>query len=247
MAVRYFGQRDPIGQHMSLYAPNLGILTDTLPFPVTIVGVIGDTKNSGLANPSDPEIIGLYRQMPDVNYWSKNILVRTTAEPMQMTAAIALELQAVDPNVALAEVSTIDAAFARQTTVRRLSTGVLGLFTGCGVLLALLGIYGVVSYFVAQRTKEIGVRVSLGAQSRDILWLVGAQGAKLAAAGITVGLVVAILARQALASFVFGITTTDPITLGAMPAFVTLIALAACYLPARRALRLDPVRALREE
>jgi putative ABC transport system permease protein len=247
MAVRYFGTRDPIGQRLSLYAPNVGILTDTLPFPVTVVGIIGDTKNRGLANPTDPEILGLYRQMPDVNYWSKNILVRTTGEPEQAATAITRELHAVDPNVALAEVSTIDAAFARQTTERRLSTGVLGLFTVCGVLLAILGVYGVVSYFVAQRTKEIGVRVSLGAQDRDILWLVGAQGAKLAGAGIAVGLVVAILARQALASFVFGITTTDPVTLGAMPAVVTIIALAACLVPARRAMRLDPVRALREE
>jgi macrolide transport system ATP-binding/permease protein len=247
MARQYFGPRDPIGQHLSLYAPNLGILTDTLPFPVTIVGVIGDTKNRGLANPSDPEILGLYRQMPDVNYWSKNILVRTTGEPERAATAIARELHAVDPNVALADVNTIDAAFARQTTVRRLSTGVLGLFTVCGVLLAVLGIYGVVSYFVAQRTKEIGVRVSLGAQSRDIFWLVGAQGAKLAGAGIAVGLVVAVLARQALASFVYGITTTDPVTLAAMPVVITVIALAACYFPARRAMRLDPVRALREE
>ena len=140
----------------------------------------------------------------------------------------------------------MDAVMAEQTTDRRLSTTVLGLFTVSGVLLAIIGIYGVISYFVAQRTKEIGLRVTLGATRADILWLVLGTGLRLAVIGIVVGLVGGFAMGRVLSRFLFLVTATDPMILIGVPLLIAGIATLACYLPARRATHLDPVLALRE-
>jgi putative ABC transport system permease protein len=245
LARKYFADRDPMGQRLVLRQLSQG-LADTISTTATIVGVIGNTKNRGLAVEAEPEIIGLARQMPDMNYGFKYIVARTTAEPSRATEAIREALHSIDAELPLAEVATIDAVMAEQTTDRRLSTTLLGLFTVSGVLLAIIGIYGVISYFVAQRTKEIGLRVTLGATRADILWLVLGAGLRLAVVGIAIGLVGGFAMERVLSRFLFLVTATDPTIVIGVPVVIAIIAIVACYLPARRATRLDPVLALRE-
>ncbi len=246
LARRYFPDRDPIGQRLRLGHLDESAPSDTATVLATIVGIIGSTKNRGLAFDPDPEIIGLFRQMPDMNSSFKSFVVRTTGDPTQVTGAIREALRSLDAELPLAEVATIDALIADQTTDRRLSTTLLGLFTVSGVLLAIIGVYGVVSCFVAQRTKEIGLRVALGAQRGDIVWLVLGNGLRLAAIGITLGLVGAFATDRLLSRFLFAVTATDPVILAGVPLLIAAIAIAACYVPARRATSLDSVQALRE-
>ena len=246
LAQRYFADRDPLGQRLRLGHLDVSAPSDTETVLATIIGVIGSTKNRGLAFDPDPEIIGLFRQMPDMNYGFKSVVVRTTADPAPVAGTIRETLRGLDSELPLADVATIDALLADQATDRRLSTTVLGLFTVSGVLLAIIGIYGVVSYFVAQRTREIGLRVTLGAQQRDILWLVLRNGLRLAALGITVGLVGAFASGRVLSRFLFAVAATDPVILAGVPLLIGAIAVIACYVPARRATSLDPVLALRE-
>jgi putative ABC transport system permease protein len=174
-------------------------------------------------------------------------VVHTTAvDPNQVASAIRETLRSLDPELPLAQVATMNNLMAEQTTDRRLSTTLLGLFTASGVLLAIIGVYGVFSYFVAQRTKEIGVRVTLGAKRADILWLVLGNALRLAAAGIALGLAGAFATGRLMSRFLFAVGADDPLILIGVPLAIAVIAVAACYLPARRATSLDPVLALRE-
>ena len=245
LAQRYFADHDPIGQRLVLRQLSQG-RPDSISTTATIVGVIGNTKNHGLAVEAAPEIIGLARQMPDMNAGFKYVVVRTMVEPTQAIQSVRDALRSIDPELPLAEVATIDAVMAKQTTDRRLSATLLGLFTVGGVLLAIIGIYGVISYFVAQRTKEIGLRVTLGASRADILWLVLGAGLRLAALGIAIGLIGGFAMGRVLSRFLFLVTATDPTIVVGVPVLIAGIAIVACYLPARRATRLDPVIALRE-
>jgi predicted permease len=244
---QYFPGRDPIGQRLRLRQLDVSSPSDTTTDLATIIGVIGNTKNRGLALDPDPEIVGLFRQMPDMNVGFKSLVVHTTAaDANQVAGAIRETLRSLDPELPLAEVATMGDLMAEQTTDRRLSTTLLGLFTVSGVLLAIIGVYGVVSYFVAQRTKEIGVRVTLGAKRADILWLVLGNALRLAAAGIALGLAGAFATERLMSRFLFAVEANDPLILIGVPLAIAAIAVAACYLPARRATSLDPVLALRE-
>ena len=245
LARRFFSDRTPIGQRLVLRQLSQG-RPDSISTTATIIGVIGDTKNHGLAVAPEPEIIGLARQMPDMNAGFKYLVVRTTADPSRVIESVREVLRSIDPEPPLAEVATIDAVMAKQTTDRRLSTTLLGLFTVSGVLLAIIGIYGVISYFVAQRTREIGLRVTLGAKRVDILWLVLGAGLRLAAIGVAIGLVGSFALTRLLSRFLFLVTASDPTIVLGVPVLIAAIAVLACYLPARRATRLDPVIALRE-
>ncbi len=244
---QYFPGRDPIGQQLRLRQLDVSSPTDTATDLATVIGVIGNTKNRGLALDPDPEIVGLFRQMSDMNVGFKSLVVHTTAaDGNQITGAIRETLRSLDPELPLAQVATMGDLMAEQTTDRRLSTTLLGLFTASGVLLAIIGVYGVVSYFVAQRTKEIGVRVTLGAKRADILWLVLSNALRLAAAGIALGLAGAFATGRLMSRFLFAVQANDPLILVGVPAAIAAIAVAACYFPARRAATLDPVLALRE-
>jgi putative ABC transport system permease protein len=245
LARKYFADRDPIAQRLVLRQLSQG-RPDTIATTAAIIGVIGNTKNHGLAVEPEPEIIGLARQMPDMNAGFKYIVVRTTSDPSLAIESVRDALRSIDPELPLSQVATIDAVMAEQTTDRRLSTTLLGLFTVGGVLLAIIGIYGVISYFVAQRTKEIGLRVTLGAKRADILWLVLGTGLRLAVTGIVIGLVGGFALERVLSRFLFLVTATDPTIVIGVPIVIAGIAILACYLPARRATNLDPVIALRE-
>jgi putative ABC transport system permease protein len=214
---------------------------------LTVVGVIADTKNRGLASPPGPEIVTLFRQMPDANFGFKDVLVRTAADPYAMTEAIRATLHGLDPNLPLAEVASMEDVMARQASDRRVTTLLLGLFAALGVALAIVGLYGVVSYLVSQRTQEIGLRVALGADRADILWLVIRHALATTLGGVAAGLLGAWMFSQLLAQLVFGISSVDAATYVLAASLLVLVALGASLVPGVRALRIDPLTALRSE
>ncbi len=182
---RYFAAEDPIGRQVHIGPPPgaLGTVpgSNTWDFAdVTIIGVIGDFKNAGLAEPAKPEIVGLYSQHPAVNYGFKDIVIRTASEPHSIERAVRGQLHDLDPDMPFAEVETMEEMIADQTGSQRFIALLLSLFTATGLALAVVGVYGVVSYLVAQRKQELAVRVALGATPRDVLWLVLQQGLKMA-------------------------------------------------------------------
>jgi len=159
-----------------------------------------------------PHFTTLFRQTPDLNVGFKTLIVRTALAPLQLAAPIRQQLHSLDPNLPFAEVATMDELILQQTADRRYTTGLLALFAALGLLLAGIGVYGVVSYVVAQRTSEIGLRMALGAQRGDVLWLILRQGIGMAAAGAAAGLFGAWAFRKAVAQLVFGISPADPMT-----------------------------------
>src|SRR6185369_5817229 len=173
------------------------------------------------------------------------LVVRTRHDPSMLAESIRREVRAVDPNEPVFSVRTMDAVVASALAERRFTMLLLALFAATALLLSAIGIYGVMAYFVTQRTHEIGVRMALGASTRDVVGMVLGQGARLAAAGVAAGIVGALLVTRAIGTLLFGVGPRDPGTLFALSATLTLVALVACYVPARRATRVDPIRALR--
>ena len=246
-AARYFPGENPIGRTIQLRL-NMGARSSRPdPVRVSIIGVTGDTMNRGPILPAEPQITTLFRQTPQVNSAFKNLMVRTAVAPLQLAGPIREQLHSLDPNLPFAEVSSMDQVMQQQTADRRYTAGLLGLFAALGVLLAGIGVYAVISYLVAQRTSEIGLRIALGAQQRNVLWMLMKQGMGTAAVGAVLGLVAAWLLRQAVAGLVFGISPADPATFLAAAGLLIGCAAAASYIPARRATAVDPIVALRGE
>ncbi|MEY2585173.1 MAG: putative transport system permease protein [Verrucomicrobiota bacterium] len=176
-----------------------------------------------------------------------NLLVRTQTEPTRLLPALRAAVGKIDPQLPLYNVITIQGAVDETLSVRRFALYVLGLFAGVALLLAVTGIYGVIGHAVTQRTHEIGVRMALGAERRDVFRLILGEGGKLAVMGVAIGIVASYLLTQFLRALLYGITPTDPLTFAAVAFLLLLTALLACYFPARRASRVDPVIALRSE
>jgi predicted lysophospholipase L1 biosynthesis ABC-type transport system permease subunit len=214
---------------------------------LTVIGVVRNFRNRGMALPPGPQIFTLFRQVPGLNFGFKEIVVRTAAAPEALVPAVSRELKLLDADIPLGEIRDMETHIAGQAADTRFTTLLLGLFAGLGILLAVIGAYGVVAYLVAQRTQEIGVRLALGAASADILWLVLRNGLLLGAAGVALGLAGALAARVFLARFLFGISESDPLTLSGAALLLLLVIAAASAIPARRAIAIDPVRALRGE
>lgn len=245
-ADRYFPSEDPVGKQIRMgFNPLLASSLSTTPF--TIIGVIANSMNRGLVLPPLPHINTLFRQTPELNAGFKYLIVRTSLDPMQLATPIRKQLRSLDADLPFAEVSTMDEVMRGQTADRRYTTGLLALFAAFGVALAAIGVYGVVSYLVAQRTNEIGLRMALGAQRTDVLWMVVKQGIGMAMVGAVSGLVGAWLLRRVIAQLIFGISPADPPTFLAAALLLIVFAGAASYLPARRAAKLDPMVALRYE
>src|SRR3989440_6630637 len=176
-----------------------------------------------------------------------SVTVSTDGNPLALVAALREQVRRADPDKAIASVSTFEARLSRAVAQPRLQTGLLGLFAALAVLLAAIGIYGVMAVAVVQRTKEIGIRMALGAVRRDVLALVVRQGFALAAAGLALGVLGALALTRVMRSLLFSVRPTDPTRFGGIVALLAGIALVACYLPARRAARVDPMIALRHE
>jgi putative ABC transport system permease protein len=244
---RYFPNVDPIGQRIHIGPPQFlqmprgeNISDDA---DVTIVGVMGDFKNRGLALSPEPQIIGLYTQHPLVNYGFKEILVRTAAEPRLLVPEIGRQLHEIDPDMPFAQVQTIDEVVGEQTGGERFTTILLVLFAALGLALTVVGIYGVISYLVTQRTRELAVRMAVGASPASILWLVLRQGLNMALVGAGIGLCGAFAARQLLRGLLFGVSPVDPATFIGGALFLLLVTAIASAIPGARAMRVELVRA----
>ncbi|MGB9030429.1 MAG: FtsX-like permease family protein, partial [Acidobacteriaceae bacterium] len=248
---RFFGDADPVGRRIQLGAPISLIATDvwmgTNRPEFTIAGVMRDNLDQGLAMPVAPQLLTLFRQTPGVNFGFKELLVRTDVAPEAMQRAVEQQLHALDPRIPLAEVESMSAHLGNLTAMQRFTSVILACFAGLGLVLAVMGIYGVIAYLVAQRTLEIGIRLALGAPRSAVLWLVSAQGLRMALMGVAIGLVGTVLAARSMASLLYGISALDLVTLVSASVALIAIALAACALPARRAARIDPMTALRAE
>ena len=255
LAERYFPGEDPLGKQLQMSMPSpgsasnlpAGVSANTQTMNFTIVGVTGDTLNRGLALPPEPQLTALFRQTPKFNFGFKNLIVRTALVPLQLAEPIRRQLHSLDPNVPFAEVYSMDQVMQQHTVDRRYTSSLLALFAVFGTALAGIGVYGVVSCVVTQRTGEIGVRMALGAQRADVLWMITQQGLGVAAIGTGIGLVGAWALRRVVAQLVFGISPTDPATFAAAALALITFALCATFIPARRAAKVDPMVALRYE
>jgi len=249
---RYFSGQEPVGRQIRP-GPPPGVAAG--PFAdfgassrnITVVGVVRNFVNEGMTLPPAPHIFTLYRQFPGLNFGFKDIVVRTETSPESIAPAVAQVLKSLDADIPLGEVQSMEAHISSQSSDTRFTTMLLGLFAVLGTVLAVIGIYGVVAYLVTQRTQEMGVRIALGASSMDILWLVLRYGLTLGLVGVGIGLFGAVVVGQSLAGLMYGVKVSDPVTLAAAGAGFILVTLMASAIPALRAMRIDPVRALRGE
>jgi putative ABC transport system permease protein len=234
-AKRYFGSpAGAIGKRLTIWRDEQ--------FIREIVGVVGDTKTAALDAESGAQIYVPHAQDAGWNFMA--LVVRTASDPAAFAATLRREVQALDKDQPIYNVRTMDDVVANSLGTRRVSMQLFAVFAGAALLLAAIGIYGVMAYSVTQRTHEIGIRMALGAQKSDVLGLVIQQGMTLTVIGVVVGLVGAFSLTRLIASLLFGVAATDPLTFVAIPLLLLFVALVACYLPARRAARLDPIEAL---
>ena len=211
--------------------------------------MVGNIKHRGLDAADKPELYVPHRQ-PLFASWIVRpmyVVVRTTGVPLATTPAVRRELAQVDRDQPISDVRTMEERIARSLTPRRFNTVLLGLFAIPALLPAAVGIYGVVAYSVTERTHEIGVRVALGAQRRDVVGMVMRHGMMTAAMGTAIGIVEALVVTRVIAGLLFGVGAADPVTFTVIPLLLALVALTPCYVPARRATRVDPLQALRTE
>ena len=233
MARLVWPNQDPLGKRLKIIeSPWL-----------TVVGVVGDVRHSGLAMPPNPELYLSHLQEPQS---SLAVMIRTSVDPLQLVAAAREQVRALDKDQPLI-VTTMDQMFSSSVGEQRFNALLLGAFAGLALMLAMIGVFGVINYSVAQRTHEMGIRIALGAQPSSIFKLVIGQGLLLALIGISVGSVAAFALTRLIRGLLFGVSPTDASTFGIVWLLMTAVALLACYVPARRATRVDPLVALRYE
>jgi putative ABC transport system permease protein len=212
---------------------------------MTVVGIAGDVRQMGVDEPVKAEMYVPYQQIREDQWFApRDLVIRTVVAPLSIVGATRAVIQQVDPDQPISNIRTMDEVLGEETASRRLGMTLLTMFAALALLLATLGIYGVLAYFVVQHTQEIGVRMALGAQRRDILGLVVKRGMRLAVLGVMIGLGAAFALTRLMASLLFGVGTADPLTYATIALLLILVALFACYLPARRATKVDPMIAL---
>jgi putative ABC transport system permease protein len=239
-ARKFFPNEDPVGKRI-----RPGISTDTDdPAMREIIGVVSDIRNRNL---SSELRAGYYLPAAQMPFNQMTLVVRTTNDPHSLITAVQNEVHAMDNELPIFNVKTMDEYISATVAGPRFNATLLVIFAGVALILTIVGLYGVMSYSVAQRTNEIGIRMALGAQASDVLRLIVSQGFKLVLIGLGIGLVGAFALTRVIGSLLFGVTTKDPLTFAAVAVLLALVALLACYIPARRATRLDPLHALRYE
>lgn len=236
-ADKYFGGRNPLGQKIIIDMKDKNL-------PDEIIGIVGDVHESSLASAPDPVSYWPYPELP---YSVMTVVVRTATPPPSMVPAIRQTLQQIDKDQPMAKIATMDQLVSDSVASSRFTLLLLSAFAGLALVLACIGIYGVMAYSVAQRTHEIGIRLALGAQRRDVLRLVLGQGARLVLIGVGIGLAAALILTRLMTTLLYRVSASDPLTFAAVAILLTFIALLACYIPARRAMKVDPMVALRHE
>ena len=237
MARRYWGNEDPIGKPV--------IIGSFGEEPHTVIGVAGDVRSFGLDDEPGPMVYGSALAYGGWN--PMNVVWRSAVDPQSHVPALREAVRRIDPSVGIFDIRSLPELLSDSFGPRRFNMYLLGVFAGVALLLAAIGLFGVMAYLVAQRTREIGVRVALGANRADILRLVLARGMVLTLGGAAIGLVAAMWLTRTMESLLFAISPNDPTTFIAVPAVLVLVALAASYVPVRRALQVDPTIALRAE
>jgi putative ABC transport system permease protein len=235
LAKQLFGEVDPIGKR-------IGDGGGKNPAWREIVGVVDDMHADGLAEEPPLE---LYMPSTQRTNHSQTILIRGAVPVTTLVPAIRRAVAGVDPLLALSDVSTMEQALDKKLAMSRFTTWLLGLLGATGLVLAVVGVYGVIAYFVTQRTHEFGVRLALGASGGTVKWMVVRQGLALAAVGVVLGAILSLASTRLLATMMFGITPHDPVTFVAVALLLTIVAVCASLIPARRATRIDPLAALR--
>jgi putative ABC transport system permease protein len=239
IARQFFPNQDVLGKRFMFGHPS----TDP-PKWITIVGVTADTKLYGLANPARLEVYVPLRQSVSSDM---NLIVKSAADPGALTSSIRGAIASIDKDQPIFAIATMQELVKSSVSTRRITLILLGLFSALALVLAAIGIYGVISYSVAQRTHEIGIRMALGADGGGVLRMILAQGVKIAGAGVVIGLGASFGLTRLMTKLLFSVSAADPTTFAAVAIVLVLVALLACYIPARRALRVDPIIALRYE
>jgi putative ABC transport system permease protein len=237
LARKHFPNEDPIGKR-------LDVAMFEQPFWAEIVGVVGNVRYDSLIDESPPAV---YFPHPDLTYSFMTLVVRTDGDPAAIAPAVQREIRSLDPNQPVSDVRTMDQVMSEWVSRSRFNTLLLGLFAGLATLLSAVGIFGVMNYSVALRTRELGLRLAIGAQPRQVLMLVLRQGLLLTVFGVVLGLLAAFALTRLLSGLLFGVQAVDVSTFTTISLLLVLVSLLACYLPARRAMRIDPLQALRYE
>jgi len=245
LARKLYASENPVGKHLAVGF--LGV--------AEIVGEVGHVKHFGLDADSQAQIQEQiyvpFSQLPDlfapILATQATYILKTSVPPAGLVSAIRRAVSEADNQRLIYDVQTMEKVLADSQSERRFSTALLGVFAAIALMLAVVGIYGVISYLAAERTNEIGIRMALGAQPRDILRMVVGQGGKMALVGIAIGIIASLECARLIATLLFGVRFDDPVTFASVAILLALVSVAACYIPARRAMRLDPMVALRHE
>jgi predicted permease len=239
-ARKYFPGENPIGKHIQ---PGLG--DDVIEHPMReVIGVVGNIKRKGLTADADPEYFLPYSQAMITNPY---LTIRTSGDPATVENALRGAVQAMDKSVPVYQVSTLEDYVSKSVAQPRFQTLLLSCFAAIALMLSAIGLYGLLSYMVVQRTLEIGLRMALGAQRADVLRMIVRRGLTLALIGLGAGLVISAMMTRLLSGMLYGIRPSDPVTFVAVTAILLLVSLAASSVPASRAARLDPMETLREQ
>jgi putative ABC transport system permease protein len=246
LARRYWPNTDPVGQQIRLIFNSTRTPWDAIPHQgwLTIVGVVGDIRDWAWSEPKSGQLYLLQTQNPSR---LMSLMVRSRVDRAQLTGAVRRAVESVDPDQPITDVKTMEDYLAVAFSQRRLNMSLLAFFAIVAALLAAIGIYGVMGYAVTQRSHEIGIRMALGAEPGDVLRMIVGDGMKLALLGLIIGLTASLLLMKYLESQLYGVKARDPLTFISVAAGLALVALAACYFPARRATKVDPLVALRYE
>ena len=238
LARRYFPNRDPLGRHMRFgFPPNSNVSRE-------IVGIVGDVRDAALSRKPGPMMYVPFAQAP---LYGGEVVVRSSLSASSVAAGIRQAVRSIDKNLPVTDIEFLNAALGQSISQERFRTFLLGSFSAIALVLAAIGIFGVISYSAAQRTREIGIRIALGAERRDVLRLILGQGMKLVLFGLGIGAVAAFLLTRLMSSLLYSVSTTDPVTFACVTVILLAVALTASYIPARRAMRVDPIVALRYE